>query len=171
MEQTIRLAGLVGGSIVDGPGFRLSVFTQGCPHHCEGCHNPQTHDFSGGYSASVEEILDAFEKDPLQRGITLSGGEPFCQAEALLPLCEQIKAMGKDIWAYSGYTYEQLIAPDGPKGAAALLNLCDVLVDGPFVLMQRNLNLWYRGSENQRVIDLNATRLAGKPVLYPLEES
>lgn len=167
--KTIQLSGLVGDSIVDGPGLRLTVFTQGCPHHCEGCHNPQTHDFAGGYPATAEEIVKRLQDDPLQQGITLSGGEPFCQAEALLPLCRQVRALGKNIWAYSGYTFEELTAASAPPHAAELLALCDVLVDGRFVLAKRNLNLFYRGSENQRVIDVQASLERNQVVLLPIE--
>lgn len=166
---SIRLSGLVSDSIVDGPGLRLTVFTQGCPHHCEGCHNPQTHDFSGGYDATVEEILAKLAEDPLQQGITLSGGEPFCQAPALIPLCRSVRTLSKNIWAYSGYTFEELLSPQAPPQAAELLSLCDVLVDGRFLLEKRNLNLFYRGSENQRVIDVNASLKEQKTVLLPIE--
>ena len=104
----LRIAGTVGDSIVDGPGLRLTVFTQGCPHHCPGCHNPQTHDFSGGYDATVEELFAQYRENPLLRGVTLSGGEPFCQPAPLAELARLVHGAGGDVFCYTGYTYEQL---------------------------------------------------------------
>ncbi len=162
----IRLAGIEPASITDGPGFRYTVFVQGCPHNCPGCHNPQTHDFSGGMEADTEMLLEDFAADPLLAGMTFSGGEPFCQPEPLAQLAQKVHAMGKTVVCYSGWTYEQLLAMEDPA-VEALLAACDVLVDGPFLLEQRNLDLRFRGSENQRCIDLNATRRAGETVLLP----
>ena len=158
-----RMAGIAQDSIVDGPGMRLTVFFQGCPHGCPGCHNPQTHDFAGGREGDTEQILDQLRGSSLTAGLTLSGGEPFCQPEAFRALAEGARAAGKDVWAYSGYTYEQLMA-DSDK--APLLTLCDVLVDGPFLLSQRSLALTFCGSSNQRLIDLAKTRESGKIVLW-----
>lgn len=107
-ERTIRIAGIVRESIVDGPGIRFVVFAQGCPHKCPGCHNPQTHDFQGGYDCSIETILLEIDKNPLLAGVTFSGGEPFCQAERFLPLAKEIKNRRLDLVAYTGYTLEQL---------------------------------------------------------------
>ncbi len=152
----LRLSGVISESIVDGPGIRYVVFTQGCPHNCPGCHNPQTHDFAGGYDADVASILSEIREDPLLEGITLSGGEPFCQPEALLPLAKAVKEMGKDIFAYSGYTIEQLMQKSKENPAIGeLLHLCDTLVDGPFVEDLRDIDLLFRGSSNQRIIDLH----------------
>jgi len=162
----IRLAGIEPASITDGPGFRYTVFVQGCPHKCPGCHNPQTHDFSGGMEADTEMLLEDFAADPLLAGMTFSGGEPFCQPEPLAQLAQKVHALGKTVVCYSGWTYEQLLAMEDPA-VQALLSACDVLVDGPFLLEQRNLDLRFRGSENQRCIDLNATRRAGETVLFP----
>lgn len=147
----IRIAGTVSDSIVDGPGIRYTIFTQGCPHHCEGCHNPQTHDFDGGKWADTEKLTEELDDNPLLDGITLSGGEPFSQAEACLELAKAAKDRGMTVWAYSGYTFEKLME-DEEK--AALVKMCDVLVDGPFVLAERSLELGWRGSRNQRVIDV-----------------
>ena len=169
MSKLIRLAGIVNDSITDGPGLRMTVFTQGCPHHCPGCHNPQTHDFSGGTLASPEEILAKYAGNPLLQGITLSGGEPFCQAEALLPVCRGVRELQGNVWVYSGYTYEELLSDAVPFGAE-LLALCDVLVDGRYLENERDLTLLFRGSRNQRVIDLAASRKAGQPVLLEMEE-
>lgn len=161
----MRLSGIVKESIVDGPGIRYVVFTQGCPHHCEGCHNPDTHDFEKGYWESVDVLLEEIKANPLLKGITLSGGEPFCQAEVLLKLVRKVKEIGKDVWAYSGYTYEELQKQPQPY-AKELLDEVDVLVDGRFILAQRDLTLPFRGSKNQRIIDCNKTRLTGEIQLF-----
>ena len=152
--MNIRIAGIVPESIVDGPGFRYTVFTQGCHHACPGCHNPETHDPDGGREVPVEHLAEAMGKNTLLDGLTLSGGEPFLQAEPCLYLAEVARALGLNVWAYSGYTYEQLAA-DPEK--ARLLAACDVLVDGPFVLAERTLEKRFRGSRNQRVIDVTKT--------------
>ena len=156
-----RVAGLVDDSIVDGPGVRLTVFMQGCPHRCEGCQNPQTHDFAGGKEMDTEKVLARMRKNPLLSGLTLSGGEPFAQIDAALELARGAHALHKNVWVYSGYTYEQLAADER---ARALLDECDVLIDGPFLLAEKSLALKWRGSRNQRVIDLNATRREGRLV-------
>ncbi len=155
----IRISGIVNDSVVDGPGFRLAVFTQGCPHHCAGCHNPQTHDFEGGREIDTQEIIEKLRGNPLLDGITLSGGEPFCQGAACAELASAAHALGLNVWTYSGYTYEQLLAGDAEQ--RALLAETDVLVDGPFVLPQRTLELRFRGSANQRLIDVKASAAAG----------
>lgn len=164
-HKPLRIAGTVQDSIVDGPGIRYVIFTQGCPHHCPGCHNPQTHDFAGGKDADVDEILGQIFSNPLASGVTFSGGEPFAQAEALAPIAEAVKARGKHLMIYTGYLYEELKKSER-AGVQRLLELADVLVDGPFILEERNLTLSYRGSENQRVIDLPKTRAKGNIVLY-----
>lgn len=148
----IRIAGLVNDSIVDGPGFRFTVFTQGCPHHCVGCHNPQTHDFQGGSDMDTDEIVARFKKNPLLDGITLSGGEPFCQSEACAELARAARALGLNVWCYSGYTFEELL--NGKDEWKTLLQELDVLIDGRFVLEERSLECKFRGSRNQRVIDV-----------------
>ena len=162
----IRIAGLVNDSIVDGPGFRFSVFTQGCPHHCPGCHNPQTHDFNGGKDMETEEIVRQFSQNPLLDGITLSGGEPFCQCDACAELAGAAKKLGLNVWAYSGYSFEQLM--EMPQ-ARQFLQMLDVLVDGPFLMEQRTLEARFRGSKNQRLIDVPASLAAGKAVEKPEE--
>ncbi len=161
----LRIAGVVGDSIVDGPGLRLTVFTQGCPHRCPGCHNPQTHDFAGGYDAEVEELFEQYRENPLLRGVTLSGGEPFCQPEPLAELARLVHGAGGDVFCYTGYTYEQLLDLDDPA-VAALLREVDVLIDGPYLEAQRDLTLLFRGSANQRLLDLPRTRAEGRPVLW-----
>ena len=161
----LRIAGVVGDSIRDGPGLRLTVFTQGCPHRCPGCHNPQTHDFAGGYDAEVEELFEQYREDPLLRGVTLSGGEPFCQPEPLAELARLVHGAGGDVFCYTGYTYEQLLGLDDPA-VAALLREVGVLIDGPYLEAQRDLTLLFRGSANQRLLDLPRTRAEGRPVLW-----
>ena len=148
----MRIAGLVNDSIVDGPGFRYSIFTQGCPHRCPGCHNPQTHDFEGGRDIDTEEIIASFRKNPLLDGITLTGGEPFCQPEACLQLAKAAHASGLNVWSYSGYTFEELSA--GREEWKSLLQEIDVLVDGRFEMDKRTLECRFRGSSNQRLIDV-----------------
>ena len=151
----LRLSGVISESIVDGPGFRYVVFTQGCPHGCPGCHNPQTHDFNGGTLIDPLTLLPEIDENPLLAGVTFSGGEPFCQPEALLPLAREIKARGLHLLIFSGYTYDQLQAMAASSEATAqLLRLCDTLIDGPYIEEQRDLTLQFRGSANQRVLQL-----------------
>lgn len=165
----VRLAGVVRESIVDGPGIRLTVFVQGCPHHCPGCHNPDTHDPLGGYDCALQKILDAFDADPLLRGITLSGGEPFEQADGLLALAQAVCQRGKDVVAFSGYTFEELLEKGKKEpNVIELLSLCCLLVDGRFVQAQRDLSLRFRGSRNQRLIDPQQSLKTGRVVLSEL---
>ena len=163
----LRIAGVVKESIVDGKGIRYTVFTQGCPHHCKGCHNPQTWAFEGGEITTPEKLVADFGKNPLLKGITFSGGEPFCQPQPLAELARLVHSLGTDVTAYSGWTYEQLVEQHDPA-VDDLLAQVDVLIDGPFLLEQRNLELTFRGSENQRVIDMNKTRQQGRVVLLEL---
>ena len=168
----LRLAGTVEDSIVDGPGIRYTIFVQGCPHHCPGCHNPQTHDFAGGYLADPKSLLEEIRKNPLLSGVTFSGGEPFCQPEALADLGREIKKLGKHLMIYTGYTWERLLEIGRKRPAVlALLDLSDLLVDdllvdGPYLEAERDLSLRFRGSANQRVIDLKKTKEHGTVVLY-----
>lgn len=161
----IRIAGIEPESIVDGPGYRFAIFVQGCPHHCPECHNPETHDFDGGTLVDVEEIIPMLGKNPLVRGLTLSGGEPMLKAEALLEIAKAAKTRGMNVWCYTGYTYEQLMET-GDVAQKQLLEAIDVLVDGPYIAAQRSLDLLFCGSRNQRLIDMNKTRTAGEIVLY-----
>ena len=162
----MRIYGLVQDSIVDGPGFRFVCFVQGCTHHCPGCHNPDSHDSGGGTEMSAEDVGAELLKNPLTDGLTLSGGEPFQQAEDCLTLARLAHSHGLNVWSYTGYTYEFLRC-QGTSAQQALLDEIDVLVDGPFLLERRTLSLPWRGSDNQRVIDLAATRSAGTVVLRP----
>ncbi len=167
-HKKLRIAGTVKDSIVDGPGLRYVIFTQGCPHHCPGCHNPQTHDFEDGQDADVEKILEEIFSNAILSGVTFSGGEPFCQAEGLVPIAEAVKENGKHLMIYTGYLLEQLQKMEN-SGVQRLLELADIIVDGPFILAERNLTLSYRGSENQRVIDMVKTRTSDEVVLYRSE--
>lgn len=164
--NTIRLAGVVRESIVDGPGLRFTVFCQGCPHGCEGCHNPATHDFEGGYDCEISKIIAAVDENPLLDGVTFSGGEPMCQPEAFAALAEELKRRSLNIMVYTGYTYEELLKLAETKPAIGkLLELTDYLVDGRFILAERDLTLPFRGSTNQRILDMEQTRAAGEPIL------
>lgn len=162
--NTIRLAGVVRESIVDGPGLRFTVFCQGCPHGCPDCHNKETHDFNGGYDCDISKILDAVDQDPLLDGVTFSGGEPFCQPEAFYNLAVELKKRNLHVMAYSGYTYEELAGLNS-EPVNKLLSIIDILVDGRFVAEQRDLTLLFRGSGNQRVINMELTRQRGEVVL------
>lgn len=150
---SLRINQIVEESVVDGPGFRLAVFTQGCPHKCPGCHNPQTHDFAGGEMMNADDILETLRANPLLTGLTLSGGEPFCQPAPCAWLAEQAHMLGKNVVTFTGYTYEQLRAMDD-KDIDALLKATDILIDGPFILSERDLSLRFRGSRNQRMLTL-----------------
>ena len=161
----IRLAGLVPESIVDGPGYRFAIFVQGCPHACPGCHNPKTHDPCGGYIADTGEIIEKLGANPLVRGVTLTGGEPMMQAEALSEIAQAAKAKGLSVWCYTGFTLEALYARQD-EACMRLLKYIDVLVDGPYIARERSLELLYRGSGNQRLIDMAATRAAGEIRLF-----
>ncbi|MDE7361475.1 MAG: anaerobic ribonucleoside-triphosphate reductase activating protein [Oscillospiraceae bacterium] len=153
----IRISGTVSESIVDGPGFRYTVFVQGCPHNCPGCHNPQTHDFGGGRVVDTDELFRECTEDPLNRGVTFSGGEPFCQAAALYELGKRFKERGYDLWCYTGWTLSELWKISDPN-VEKLLSIIDVLVDGRFIEERKSLSLPFRGSDNQRLIDMKATR-------------
>ena len=163
--KVIRVCGIEPESIVDGPGFRYVLFVQGCPHRCPGCHNPESHDFNGGREMTTGEVFAQIRSNPYLRGVTFSGGEPFEQVPALLELGHMVRDAGLSLMSYSGYTLEELTARHDPE-TDELLGMLDILVDGRYVESLRNLTLIYRGSENQRVIDMNKTREAGEIVLY-----
>ncbi|WP_297670107.1 anaerobic ribonucleoside-triphosphate reductase activating protein [uncultured Desulfovibrio sp.] len=148
----LRLSGIVEESIVDGPGLRFVLFTQGCPHHCKGCHNPQTHSFEGGFLLTAEAALARIRENPLLAGVTFSGGEPFEQPQALCAVAEGVRGMGKNVVTFTGYTYEALLRRADPW-TARLLELTDLLIDGPYVEALQNLELRFRGSSNQRELD------------------
>ena len=159
-----RISGIARDSIVDGEGIRLTVFTQGCPRRCPGCHNPETQPLVGGRTTTVGAVVAELDENPLLTGLTLSGGEPFLQPGALLPLARAAHARGLDVWSYTGFTLEELRA-QGDTDVDALLEELDVLVDGDYREELRDLTLHFRGSRNQRVIDLAATRRTGELTL------
>lgn len=165
--ETIKLAGVIRESIVDGPGMRFVLFTQGCPHHCKNCHNPTSWDFDGGDEYTIHKILDEILKNPLLDGITLSGGEPFCQSKPLSILAKSIREKGRTIMAYTGYTFEELLS-ENDFDRMALLKECDWLVDGLYIDELRSLELRFRGSKNQRILDVPTSLLEKKAVLSPL---
>lgn len=155
--QALRLAGMVEDSIVDGPGLRLTLFVQGCPHHCQGCHNPETHPLEGGSLYALEDIAARYAENPLLAGVTFSGGEPFLQAQALALLARRIQTLGGTVITYTGYVFEELAARAREESAiGALLAASDLLIDGPYVDSLRSLELPWRGSSNQRILDREA---------------
>ena len=161
----LRIAGKAGESIVDGPGIRFTIFTQGCPHQCEGCHNHETWSFEGGEFITTDELFEQITRDPLLDGVTYSGGEPFMQCEALVELSDRIRAFKGfplNIMSYTGFTFEELVdQANMENGYMELLKRLDWLVDGRFVLAKRTLELPFRGSSNQRYIDVQASLKTG----------
>ena len=145
--QSIRISGITPESIVDGEGIRYVIFAQGCPHHCPGCHNPSTHQFNGGKVVAIHDILTDIEKNiKYIDGITLSGGEPFCQIDQCSIIAERARKLGLTVWCYTGFSFEELYRRGD---ALKLLQNLDVLVDGPFILEECSLDLDFRGSKNQ----------------------
>ena len=157
----IRIAGLVPESYVDGDGIRFAIFMQGCQRNCAGCHNPETHSLDGGRLIDTGEIISEVKKNPLLDGITLTGGEPLLQIDAAKELARAAKSLGLSVWLYTGYIFEEL-----PPAAATLLESVDVLIDGAFIESQRDLDLQFRGSRNQRIIDVKKTYAQNKIVLW-----
>lgn len=155
----IRIAGIVPESFVDGEGIRFAIFMQGCLRNCPGCHNPATHDLNGGKIFDTEEIISAMKKNPLVSGLTLSGGEPFLQIPPAVELAKAAKNFGLNVWCYTGFKFEEI-----PAGGEELLQNIDVLVDGEYIEDLRDLDLSFRGSKNQRVIDVKKT-LADKKII------
>ena len=167
MKDTIRIAGVIRESIVDGPGLRFAVFTQGCAHACPECQNPETWDFKGGYDCEIDKIINAMAENPLLDGITLSGGDPLYQPEASYTLAQKVKDKGLNVVVFTGYTYEELMEL-GKKDpwVEKLLGVTDILIDGRYEKDKRDLTLLFRGSSNQRVIDMARSREGGRPVLH-----
>ncbi len=158
----LNLAGLVGDSIVDGPGIRMTVFCQGCPHHCKGCHNAETWSFEGGTPMEEEEVFQIIRSNPLAKGVTFSGGEPFAQAAGFAKLAEMLKEYGYEVASYSGYTFEELY--HGTKEQQDLLQKIDVLIDGRYEEKNRSLTIAYRGSTNQRILDVKKSLENGEAI-------
>lgn len=151
-EKRIRILDILEETMADGPGLRTSIYCAGCAHHCPGCHNPQSWDFNGGYEMTVQQLLDIIKDDEFAN-VTFSGGDPFYQVEAFTELARRIKEeTSKTIWCYTGFTYEEILADERLN---IMLPYLDVLVDGPFVAELRDTGLPFRGSSNQRIIDLH----------------
>jgi anaerobic ribonucleoside-triphosphate reductase activating protein len=165
--MTIRIANWIQDSIVDGPGLRFSLFTQGCLHHCPGCHNPTTHDPDGGRVVDISTLVTEMKKNPLLSGLTITGGEPMLQPQSVLTLLREAKALGLDVIIYSGYTYEELRVKQDSSIEAILIE-ADYLIDGRFILQERTFDLAFRGSRNQRIIHLKATKEQGKIITTEL---
>ncbi|MCD8028695.1 MAG: anaerobic ribonucleoside-triphosphate reductase activating protein [Erysipelotrichaceae bacterium] len=162
----IRLYGTVNDSIVDGPGLRYTIFTQGCPHHCFGCHNPDSHDMHGGYIEDTHKIVQEILENPLLDGVTLSGGEPLLQPLPLIEIIKQVKPL--HIMIYSGYNYEEILQLG--EDQKQLLSLCDTLVDGRFDMSKRSLELLYKGSSNQRIINIQKSLQCNKVMIQEVSE-
>ncbi len=156
----MRVVDIVPGTTVDGPGMRTSIYFAGCTHGCPECHNPHTHSPSSGSEVSVDELMAAVEEQGFD--VTLTGGDPMYQADAILPLAMRLVESGYGIWCYTGYTYEQVMASESMR---RLLEYVDVLVDGPFISSLRDTRLRFRGSSNQRLVDV-ARSVPGAVVEY-----
>jgi len=154
---------LIEESFVDGDGIRFAVFVQGCPHRCKGCHNPTTHDFNGGKIMDTENIIKKFSNSPLINGITLTGGEPLSQIEAVTELAKAAQNHSLSVWCYTGYTYEDLLNNDKIN---KFLDYVDILVDGPYIENQRDLTMQFCGSKNQRIINIPESRTQKKVIIW-----
>ncbi|MBE6050062.1 MAG: anaerobic ribonucleoside-triphosphate reductase activating protein [Clostridium sp.] len=155
MGKMIRLAGIAYESLVNGPGVRRVFFSQGCKHNCEGCFNPDTHDFSGGEERDMDELINDVLENPFIKGVTFSGGDPFERAEDFAYMAKAFQNNGKNVWSYTGYTFEYILENlDKRKGWRDLINNLDVLVDGKFEINNKQDGLRFRGSSNQRIIDV-----------------
>ena len=165
----LHLAGFESESVVDGPGIRFVVFFQGCPHHCEGCHNPKTLDPSAGEVYGIEDVKGEITAARGITGVTFSGGEPFLQPEALVQLVKFVKELGLHVIIYSGYTYEELVSMAAKENTIEeILQHTDILIDGKYLKAQKDLSLAFRGSSNQRIIDVSATSQSGQVVTLEL---
>ena len=167
----IRLAAdLQIDSIVDGEGLRTVIWTQGCSHNCPSCHNPNTHDFNGGDLVDVEDVVERLEELEGQAGVTFSGGDPMFQPKACAYLAKKVHELNMNVWAYTGFTYEELINSNN-KDILDFLNEIDILIDGKFELDKRSLNLEFRGSSNQRIIDVKKSLNEKKVIEYKIKKS
>lgn len=166
MWYNIRTSGIIKESIVDGVGLRYVVFFQGCPHNCKGCQNPQTRSFNGGKFVHADTIINEVINNPLLDGITLSGGDPLCYPRQCVILAGRVREYNKTVWIYTGYTFEEIMANPRKR---RVLPVTDVLVDGKYIEEQRDLDLRFRGSSNQRIIDVQKSLKQGKIVLWSEE--
>lgn len=161
----IRVLKILPGTSVDGPGMRTSIYLAGCRHQCPGCHNPQSWDENGGTAMSIGEILNIVEENEMP--VTLTGGDPLFQARALLPLCQSLKDKGINVWCYTGYKFEEILRD---STLSQLLPYIDVLVDGPFISTLRDTTLHFRGSSNQRLINIPLTLATSQIHTWTLPE-
>lgn len=167
--EVVRLASSIQlNSIVDGAGVRIVVWFQGCTHNCKGCHNPQTHHPNQGFDQSIEDIIAFIKEHDYHKGVTLTGGDPFQQEDALLALVKQLKRMNKNIWVYTGYTLEEILTYKKKK---EVLNYIDVLVDGRYQQERRDTCLRFKGSRNQRIIDMKRTMSENRVVLSKYDDN
>lgn len=163
-HDIVDVAGIDEDAIADGPGLRCTLFVQGCRHHCPGCHNPQTHEFGIGTKMSVDALFERITANPILSGITFSGGDPMFQPGPLADLADRLHAHAPyDIAIFTGFTFEALLKIGTPE-QRRLLAACDVLIDGPFVQAQRDRNLRFRGSSNQRILDIRRSLEENAPV-------
>lgn len=158
----LNVAGIVEDSVVDGPGLRIAIFCQGCPHRCPGCHNPDTWECNAGTKVSEERLCEIVKSNPLCKAVTFSGGEPFAQAHQVARVAGRLREAGYEVASYSGYTFEQLL--NGTEAQKELLQTIDVLIDGPFIQEEKSLNLNFRGSRNQRVLNMRESLKQKKAV-------
>lgn len=162
MRNMVRLSGIAYESLVNGPGMRRVFFSQGCTHNCKGCFNPDTHDFNGGEERNIDDLINDVKDNPIITGITFSGGDPFEMAEEFAYMAKEFKVQGLNIWSYTGYTFEEIIANlDKRDGFRELINNIDVLVDGRFE-EDKTGEFRYRGSSNQRIIDVKKSLKQGE---------
>lgn len=165
-DKMIRLAGIIKESVVDGKGIRYVLFSQGCRHNCRNCFNPETHSFDGGKLYNMDEIIEDIKKYPLHKGVTFSGGDPLEQAVKFVYIAKKVKQMGLDVWSYTGYTFEYILSKQHEReGWSDFLKYIDVLVDGRFEYDQRDISLAFRGSRNQRIIDVQSSLREGSTVV------
>ena len=160
-KEPLRVVRVVEGTSVDGPGLRTSIYFAGCAHRCTGCHNEQTWDFQCGSDMCVDELMEIIRFNDFD--VTFSGGDPIYQAKRLIPLAKAIHDCGHKVWCYTGFTFEELLG-EPVEGCRELLENVDVIVDGPFVMALRDEDLLFRGSSNQRIIDVAASLASGKTI-------
>lgn len=166
--EKINIAGFNKNSITDGPGLRFVVFCQGCIHNCEGCHNADTHEFNTGEDYTAQAIYEMIRQNPIAKGVTFSGGEPFCQPSGFFALAKILKNSGYELACYSGFTIEELME-DKDSDSYKLLCELDILVDGKFILKEKSFDLKYKGSRNQRTLDVQESLRQNKAVLATSE--
>lgn len=161
MDRSLRVVDIVDGTTVDGPGFRTSIYFAGCDHHCPGCHNASTWSHSAGADMTIENLISRIEENDFD--VTFSGGDPLCQIDSLIQLAIELKKRGRNIWCYTGYTFEEIVASDR---LSKILDYVDVIVDGRFVESRKDTALIFRGSSNQRLIDVGSWRDSGQLTLW-----